>query len=145
MKTSRNGSRDSQTESFVQGHWTAMHCSLFSYVQLFATLWSAAHQAFLSFTISRNLLKLIPTGSVIPPNHLILCCPILLLPSILPSIWTVISQSKTKKHILERGNFLSNSWNEKLSIASNTKDRFIAYWKNHEYKKKKMKIQVKEP
>ena len=54
MKTSRNGSRDSQTESFVQGHWTAMCCSLFSHVQLFATLQSrtVAHQAFLSFTIS---------------------------------------------------------------------------------------------
>ena len=95
MKMSRNDSRDSQTESFAQGHWTVICCSLFSHVQLFATLWTAAHQAFLSFTISQSLLKLIYIGSVIAPNYLILCRPILLLPSTFPSIWTIISQSKT--------------------------------------------------
>ena len=49
------------------------------------TLWTAAHQASLSFTISRSLLKLMFIESVMPPNHLILCHP-LLLPSIPPSI-----------------------------------------------------------
>ena len=43
-------------------------------------------QASLSFTISRSLLKLISTESVVPSNHLIFCCPLLLLPSIFPSI-----------------------------------------------------------
>ena len=56
-----------------------------SRVQLFATPWIAAHQASLSFTISRNLLKLMSIELVIPSNHLILCHP-LLLPSIFPSI-----------------------------------------------------------
>ena len=51
-----------------------------------ATPWTAAHQASLSFTISRNLLKLMSIQSVMPSNHLILCHPLLLLPSILPSI-----------------------------------------------------------
>ena len=55
-------------------------------VQLFATPWTAACQAFLSFTISWNLLKVMSIESVMPPNHLILCCPLLLLLSILPSI-----------------------------------------------------------
>ena len=52
----------------------------------FATTWTAAHQASLSFTISQSLLKLMSIGSVMPSTHLILCCPLLLLPSIFPSI-----------------------------------------------------------
>ena len=55
-------------------------------VQLFATPWTAACQASLSFTISWSLLKLLSIKSVMPPNHLILCHPVLLLPSIFPSI-----------------------------------------------------------
>ena len=57
-----------------------------SCVQLFATPWTAACQASLSFTISWSLLKLKTLEPVIPSNHLILCCPLLLLPPILPSI-----------------------------------------------------------
>ena len=55
-----------------------------SHVQLFATLWTTAHQASLSITISRSLLKLMSIESVMPSNHLILCHP-LLLPSVFPS------------------------------------------------------------
>ena len=55
-------------------------------VQLFATWWTAASQACLSFTVSQNLLKLMSIESVMPPNHLILCFPLLLLPSVSPSI-----------------------------------------------------------
>ena len=57
----------------------------FSCAQLFATLWTAARQASLSFTISQSLLKLMYIQSVMPSNHLILHQP-LLLPSIFPSI-----------------------------------------------------------
>ena len=57
-----------------------------SRVQLFVTPWTAAHQAPLSITTSRNLLKLMSIESVMPSNHLILCYPLLLLPSIFPSI-----------------------------------------------------------
>ena len=53
--------------------------------RLFATPWTAVRQASLSFTISQSLLKLMSIESVMPSNHLILCCP-LLLPSIFPSI-----------------------------------------------------------
>ena len=59
---------------------------LLSHVRLFATPQTAACQASLSITNSRSLLKLIPIESVIPSNHLILCYPLLFLPSILPSI-----------------------------------------------------------
>ena len=56
-------------------------------VQLFATQWTVAHQASLSFTISQSLLKLMSFESVMPFNHLVLCCPLLLLPSILYLPW----------------------------------------------------------
>ena len=57
-----------------------------SRVQLFVTPWTVAHQASLSITNSWSLLKLMPIELVIPSNHLILCHPLLLLPSIFPSI-----------------------------------------------------------
>ena len=59
---------------------------LHSCVWLFATLWTEAHQASLSITNSQSLFKLMSIESVMPSNHLILCCPLLLLPSIFPSI-----------------------------------------------------------
>ena len=58
----------------------------FSRVWLFVTPWTAAHQASLSITNSQSLPKLICIESVMSSNHLILCCPLLLLPSIFPSI-----------------------------------------------------------
>ena len=60
--------------------------SSLSHVQLFVTPWTAACQASLSITNSWSLLKLMSIESLIPPNHLMLCCPLLLLPSIFPSI-----------------------------------------------------------
>ena len=57
-----------------------------SHVQLFGIPWNAAHQASLSISNSWNLLKLMSTESVMLSNHLILCYPLLLLPSIFPSI-----------------------------------------------------------
>ena len=62
-------------------------------VQLFVTPWTAAHQASLSITNSRSLLKLMPIESVMPSNHLILCCPLLFLPSVLPSIRVFSNES----------------------------------------------------
>ena len=57
-----------------------------SHVQLFVTPWTTAHQASLSITNSQSLPKLMSIESVMLSNHLILCCPLLLLPSIFPSI-----------------------------------------------------------
>ena len=64
-----------------------------SHVQLFATPWTAALQASLSFTNSKSLLKLMSTESVMSSNHLTLCCPLLLLPSIFPSIRVFSNES----------------------------------------------------
>ena len=58
-----------------------------------ATPWTATHQASLSFTISQSLLKLRSIESVMPSNHLILCRPLLLLPSVFPSIRVFSSES----------------------------------------------------
>ena len=57
------------------------------------TSWTAAHQPSLSFTISQNLLKLLSIDSVMPSKHLILCHPLLLLPSIFPSIRVFSNES----------------------------------------------------
>ena len=57
-----------------------------SHVQLFVTPWSSERQAPLCSTISQSLLKFTSIELVIPSNHLILCCPLLLLPSVFPSI-----------------------------------------------------------
>ena len=64
-----------------------------SHVQFSATPWTAAHEASLSFTNSWSLLKLMSIESVMPSNHLILCCPLLLLPSIFPSIRVFFNES----------------------------------------------------
>ena len=63
------------------------------YVRLFVTPRTAARQASLSFTISWSLLRLVSIESVMPCNHLILCRPLLLLPSIFPSIRVFSSES----------------------------------------------------
>ena len=64
-----------------------------SRVRLFVTPWMAAHQASLSITNPQSLLKLVSIESVMPSNHLILRFPLLLLPSILPSIRVFCSES----------------------------------------------------
>ena len=64
-----------------------------SHVQLFVTPWTAARQASLFITNSRNLLKLMSIELVMPSNHLILCHPLLLLPSIFPSFRVFSNES----------------------------------------------------
>ena len=65
----------------------------FNCIQLFAAPWTAAHQASLSITNSQSLLKLMSISSVMPFNHLILCHPLLLLPSVFPSIRVFSNES----------------------------------------------------
>ena len=66
---------------------------MLSCIRLFATPWTAARQASLSITNSRSLLKLMSIQSVMPSNHLILCYPLLCLPSILPGIRVFSNES----------------------------------------------------
>ena len=75
----------------------AVAVQLLSRVQLFVTPWTAACQISLFFTVFWSLLKLMSTESMMPSSHLILCCPLLLLPSILPSI-KVFSNALTSSH-----------------------------------------------
>ena len=69
---------------------------LLSCVQLFVTPWTAACQASLSFTISQSLLRLVSVESLMPSNHLVLCHPLLFLPSIFTSI-RVFSDESTPR------------------------------------------------
>jgi len=64
-----------------------------SHVRLLATPWIAAHQASLSITNSQSSLRLTSMESLMPSSHLILCCPLLLLPPIPPSIRVFSSES----------------------------------------------------
>ena len=83
---------------------------LLSHVQLFVTPWTATCQASLFITNSQSLFKLMSIELVMPSNHLILCCPLLLLPSIFPSI-----------RVFSNGSVLRNRlpayWNLSFSIS----------------------------
>ena len=81
---------------FWEHHNIAVFQSL-SRAQLFATPRAAACQASLSFNVSQSLLKLMSIESVMPSNHLILCGPLLLLPSIFPSIRVFSNESALRK------------------------------------------------
>ena len=87
-------------EMFAHSIWVSFPLFLFhgsvqllSLVQLFVTPWTAASQASLSITNSRNLLRLMSTESAMPFNHLILYCPLFFLPSIFPRIRVFSNES----------------------------------------------------
>ena len=81
---------------------------LLSHVRLFATPWTAARQTSLSITNSPSMLKLMSIKSVMPSNHLILCHPLLHLPSIFPSIRVFSNES-----------VLHIRWSKCLSVSFN--------------------------
>ena len=83
----------SGAKKWVRGFVIVVVVQSLSRVQLFVTPWIAACQASLSFTISQSLLQLMSVESVMPSNHLILCLPLLTLPSIFPSIRVFSSES----------------------------------------------------
>ena len=87
-----------------------------------STPWPAAHQASLSFTTSRSLLRLMSIESVMPSNHLILCHPLLLLPSVFPSIRVFFNDSAL--HIK-----WPKYWSFSFSISpSNEYSGLISFW-----------------
>ena len=89
-------------------------CSVTQSCPLFVTPWTTVCQASLSFTISQSLLKLMSIESVMPSNQFILCCPLLLLPSIFPSIGVF---SRFVIAFLPRSKHLLISWLQPLSIV----------------------------
>ena len=107
-----------------------------SCVQLFVTPWTAAPQASLSITNSQSLLKLMSIELVMPSNHLILCRPLLLLPSIFPSIGVFSNESALHIRCLKHWSFSLNitppneysglisfrmDWLDLLSVQGNLK------------------------
>ena len=92
-----------------------------SRVRLFATPWTTAHQSSLSITNSQSLPKLMSIESVIPSNHLILCRPLLLLPSIFPNIRVFSNESALRIRWPEY-------WSFSFSISpSNEHPRLISF------------------
>ena len=89
-----------------------------SCVRLFAIPWTRACQAHLSFSISKSLLKFMSIESVMLPNHLILCCPLLLLPSIFPSIRAFSNESAVNFKWSKYWNFSISSSNEYSRLIS---------------------------
>ena len=93
-----------------------------SHIRLFVTPWNAARQASLSFTISQSLPKFMFIKSVMPSNHLILCQPLLLLPSIFLSIRGFSSESALHIRWLKYWSFsisLSNEYSGLISFRVN--------------------------
>ena len=91
-------------------------------VQFFVTPWTAACQASLSFTVSWSLLRLMSIELMMPFNHLILCCPLLLLPSIFPSIRVFSNESALHIRWAKYWNFSFSisPYNEHLWFSSVT-------------------------
>ena len=112
---------------------------LLSRVWLFETPWTAAHQASLSITNSWSLLKLMSIESVMPSNHLILCRPLLLLPSIFPSIRVFSNESALCIRWPKYWSFSFNisPSNEHSGLISFFYDSSFTsihdYWKNHSF------------
>ena len=97
-----------------------------SHARLFGTPWTASHQASLSLTNSLRLLKLMSIESVIPSNHLILCWPLLLPPSIFPSIRVFSNESVLHIRWPKYWNFRlsispSNDWLDLLAVQGTLK------------------------
>ena len=93
-----------------------------SLVQLFVTPWTTAHQAPLSFTISQSLLALMFTESVMPPNHLNLCHPSLLLHAVFPSIRVFSSELAFHIRWPKYWSFSINEYSELISFRIDWSD-----------------------
>ena len=103
-----------------------------SCVRLFQTPWTAARQASLSITNSQSLLKLIFIESVMPSNHLIFCCPPLLLPTLFPSIRVFSNESVLHIRWPKYWSFSFNisPYNEHSGLISFRKDwQNVVYWR----------------
>ena len=89
-----------------------------SHVQLFAAAWTAACQATLTFTVSQSVLRFMSIESVMSSKHLILCHPLLLLPSIFPSIRVFISELALHIRWTKYWSFSISPFNEYSELIS---------------------------
>ena len=101
-----------------------------SRVWLFATPWIAAHQASLSITISRSSLRLMSIESVMPSSHLILCCPLLLLPPIPPSIRVFSNESSLRMRWPKYKTSLLESRTPRINQQYETRYKicYLSFW-----------------
>ena len=97
---------------------TRFHVQSLNYVCLFATPWTTAHQSSLSLTVSWSLLKLMSIESVMPTNHLILCHPLLLLPSVFPSTRVFSNESALRIRCPKYWSFSISTSNEYSGLIS---------------------------
>ena len=97
---------------------------LLSHVRLFVIPWTAACQASLSFTISQTLLRFMLIELVMLSNHLILCCPLLLLPSMFPSIRAFSNESALRIRWSKYWSFCISPSNEYSGLISFKVDWF---------------------
>ena len=111
--------------SFIYGHqFVSMSAVQFSSVQslscvqLFVTPWTATHQAYLAFTIFQSFLKFMSIESIMPSNHLILCCPLLLLPLIFPSIRVFFNETVLRIRCSNYWSFSISTCNEYSGFIS---------------------------
>ena len=114
-------------------------CFSVAHVRLFETPRTAAHQATLSFTISQGLCKLMSIELMMPPNHLILCRPLLLLPSIFASIRVFSSESALWITRPKYWSFItspSNKYSELISFRNDWYDLLAASKKKKKQKRK---------
>ena len=102
-------------KKFIVVHWLSW---------LFATSWTAACQAYLSSIISQSLLKLKSIESMMSSNHLILCCPFLLLPLIFPSIRVFSNETALSIRWPKYWSFSISPSNEYSGLISFRIDRF---------------------
>ena len=120
-------------DSAVLWHNTSVQS--LSCVQLFATLLTTARQASLSITNSQSLLKLMYVALVMPSNHLILCRPLLFLPSIFPSVTIFTNESALHIRWPKYWSFsfsisLSNQYSELISFRIDCFENFLAFQGN---------------
>ena len=104
------------THTHTHTHTSVHSVESLSWVWLFETPWTAAHQAYLSITNSWSLFKLMSIESVMPSKHLILCRPLLLLPSTLPSSRVFYNESVLFIRWLELQHQSSNEYSGLISF-----------------------------
>ena len=127
MKIKTINLHQSKWQSYKESQFSAVQS--LSRVRLFVTPRTSGHKASLSITNSQTLLKLMSIESVMPSNHLILCCPLLLLPSIFPSIRGFTNESVLrirwpKYWIFNFSISPSNEYSELISFRIDWFDRF---------------------
>ena len=108
---------------YLENPWISQFSSVTQSVQLFSTPWTAARQASLSVKKSWSLLKLMSIESVMPSNHLNLCHPLLLLPSIFPRIRVFSNES-----VLSSGGQIIGVSASTSVLPMNIQDRFSLGW-----------------